>query len=511
MNKAFFYAGTLTTVFGFCQQALAQETLFERAKITAPDTAAGDIFGHDVDVDNGIVIVSAPMDDDNGFNSGSAYLIDTTTGAIIEKITSGITGNSGLFGDSVALSGGLALAGIPNAFRTGAASVFDVEGNEVNQLLPFSPAPASPELSNFGFSVGISATGDNMVIGARSDTGQEDAGSNFGGGAIYLYDINGAVTKVFSSDAGFADNFGHSSAISDAYAVGSSPFDDDNGSSSGSIYVFDVNTTAETRKIVPADGAAGDLFGWQVAIDDTVIAAGTPFADEAGLDAGAVYLFDADTGAQLNKLTVPGTQSFGITLDLDGELLAVGSRERAHVFNITSGEMIAELLPSDASGAQAFGAAITIDGDTVVVGAQNDSTRDTNAGAVYVYDLSGQLPPIDPPVDDPAGTVSVASIDADVFTFTNRRGRLRGGAEVTIAVVNDSNQPVADATVTVEITGRISETLTGTTDASGTVVLRSETTRRVDRRPLTYTACVVDITGDLDYDPATNVETCARF
>jgi len=48
------------------------------AKITPSDGAASDFFGNSVAVGNGRIVVGASGDDnDNGFNSGSAYIYET--------------------------------------------------------------------------------------------------------------------------------------------------------------------------------------------------------------------------------------------------------------------------------------------------------------------------------------------------------------------------------------------------------------------------------------------------
>jgi hypothetical protein len=44
------------------------------AKITASDGVASDFFGHSVAVGSGRIVVGAYADDDNGTNSGSAYI-----------------------------------------------------------------------------------------------------------------------------------------------------------------------------------------------------------------------------------------------------------------------------------------------------------------------------------------------------------------------------------------------------------------------------------------------------
>ena len=48
----------------------------EQAKLTASDGAAGDFFGVSVSITGDVAVVGAFRDDDNGSDSGSAYVID---------------------------------------------------------------------------------------------------------------------------------------------------------------------------------------------------------------------------------------------------------------------------------------------------------------------------------------------------------------------------------------------------------------------------------------------------
>jgi len=506
-------AGSLVLSCGLISNLQAEEVLFESLKIVAPDGAPFDAFGRSVTVEGDVILVGAPLDDDgNRTNSGSAYSFDAQSGALINKFNFGVPRTSGLFGDSVALAGGIPLIGTPNAFRTGAASTF-INGSE-NILRPFSPSDSSPELSNFGFSVDLSSDGATMVIGARGDTGEPDAGANGGGGAMYIYTPGGTVRKVFASDANFADNFGHAVTTTNRFVVGSSPFDDDNGEDSGSIYVFDAATGLESFKIIPADSAAVDLFGIEVASAGSIIAASAPLHDAAGVDSGAVYLFDAVQGIELNKFTVPGSSVFGTAIAMDETHLAVTSREAVYVYDLATSEMVAQLRQTDPTQGDFFGGAIALQGDAVVVSAEGDATNGERSGAVYVYSLSAgnsdpvpPLPPTDP--EEEASAVSVQSIEADVYTIRRRNGTLREGAEVTVVIANDLGTPVEGATVTVQLTGRIAETIRGITNADGSVVLQSKRTRKQRRRVVRYTATVVDVEASLDYDASGNSVTSA--
>ncbi|MCH7848089.1 MAG: FG-GAP repeat protein, partial [Planctomycetes bacterium] len=81
-------------------------------KLLANDGAAFDQFGNAVAISGATAIVGAFQDDDdNGFDSGSAYLFDTTTGRQIAKLLPDDGAALDLFGRSVALSGATAPVG----------------------------------------------------------------------------------------------------------------------------------------------------------------------------------------------------------------------------------------------------------------------------------------------------------------------------------------------------------------------------------------------------------------
>ena len=88
-----------------------------------------------------------------------------------------------------------------------------------------------------------------------------------------------AVTqaKLLASDGAAGDRFGSSVAISGDTVVIGARGDDDNGSMSGSAYVYRFNGTSwvETQKLLASDGADFEAFGGGVAVagDTAVIGA----------------------------------------------------------------------------------------------------------------------------------------------------------------------------------------------------------------------------------------------
>ena len=71
--------------------------------------------------------------------------------------------------------------------------------------------------------------------------------------------------KLLASDGWAYDYFGGSVAINGTTVIVGARYDDDNGSNSGSAYLFDTTTGTQIAKLLPSDGAADDYFGYSVA------------------------------------------------------------------------------------------------------------------------------------------------------------------------------------------------------------------------------------------------------
>ena len=99
-----------------------------------------------------------------------------------------------------------------------------------------------------------------IVVGARED---DDNGAE--SGSAYIFDLDGTqLSKITASDGASDDFFGTSVAVGNGRIVVGASGDDDNGSSSGSAYIFDLDGT-QLAKITASDGAASDFFGTSVA------------------------------------------------------------------------------------------------------------------------------------------------------------------------------------------------------------------------------------------------------
>ncbi|MEM9541798.1 MAG: FG-GAP repeat protein [Cyanobacteria bacterium P01_E01_bin.42] len=147
-------------------------------RLAAPDGVMNDNFGVSVAIDGDYTLIGAWGDDDNGEDSGSAYLFDTTTGNFLHKLTAPDGERWDNFGGSVAIDGNYALIGTHRT--SGSAYLFDTTTGNFLQTLT---APDGANLEDFGRSLTID--GDSALIGARYD---DDNG--WASGAAYLFGLN---------------------------------------------------------------------------------------------------------------------------------------------------------------------------------------------------------------------------------------------------------------------------------------------------------------------------------
>jgi outer membrane protein assembly factor BamB len=164
-------------------------------------------------------------------------------------------------------------------------------------------------------------------VGATS----ADVGGTYDTGAAYLFNAStGAlVSKLLAPDRAEDDIFGASVALSDNYALVGAYGDANHGQQTGAAYLFDAQTGAFIRKLTAPDGHADSIFGWSVAVNDglSIVSAGKQNT-AAGASAGAVYIFDNGTGALLKEVFASDPaafERFGIGLGADNETLAVGA------------------------------------------------------------------------------------------------------------------------------------------------------------------------------------------
>ncbi len=134
------------------------------------------------------------------------------------------------------------------------------------------------------------------------------------------------MAKLLPSDGAADDTFGSSVSISGDTAIIGAVLDNDNGTESGSAYMFtrSGDIWSQQAKLLPTDGAASDYFGDCVSINGDTAVIGAPGGFGSGVQPGAAYLFTVplpcpgDIANELGELNPDGMVSFGDFLALLG-------------------------------------------------------------------------------------------------------------------------------------------------------------------------------------------------
>ena len=214
-------------------------------------------------------------------------------------------------------------------------------------------------------------------------------------------------SKLIASDGAPDDRFGCSVSIDGDYAIIGSPYDDGNGSASGSAYIFksDGATWTEYAKLIASDGAGGDDFGFSVAIDNDYIIIGARGDNNNGDKSGSAYIFKRIGTAwtqQVKLLASDGEPNdyFGWSVSLDGDYAVIGASwdddngnfsGSAYIFKRDGMSWIEQtkLLASDGAPDDLFGWSVSIDGDYAIIGAVGDDDNGIFSGSTYAYKRNG--------------------------------------------------------------------------------------------------------------------------
>ena len=375
-------------------------------KLFAEEGLAGDWFGNSVASDGNRIVVGASKCDIQGTDSGAVYIYRSAGSDWVEESVLLPTDGSAYdyFGTAVEISGNTIIAGAygddDNGSLSGSAYVFTYDGSSWIEAQKISPTDVSGG-DRFGHSVAIN--GNTVIVGAVYNS---DKGTRSGSG--YVYRFNGTnwieEANLLASDGASYDFLGHSVAVYGNTAVLGAYSDDDNGVASGSAYVFDFDGEQwqEKQKLLASDGATGDRFGYDVAIENNRIVIGAFNDDVNGSDSGSAYAFnfvDNNWVEETKIIPSDGVSSaqFGYSLTLHEDSIWIGANRDTNqitqcgaVYRFSTTESIwqeeEKLLPSSPTAGTEFGAAIGISASVLVIGSPGDREQGSNTGAIYVFD-----------------------------------------------------------------------------------------------------------------------------
>ena len=227
------------------------------------------------------------------------------------------------FGKAVAIDDGLIYASTYNGNSDSTISIFDTSGNLVNEI------EAPTNTISFGYELSI--TDDKVIVSGYLENGNN---GNTEVGALFVYDksdLSLSPTVITSplEDQGF--QFGNSL---DAAAYGNTIVVGEHRSGqganvmlAGAVHLFNAKTGEYQKSLEPTSTmlSSGDQFGSAIAINDKFVAVAASGDDDAGDNAGAVYIFDRESGIELAKINNTGSEGFGTSIELEGDKIYIGS------------------------------------------------------------------------------------------------------------------------------------------------------------------------------------------
>ncbi|WP_310621635.1 M10 family metallopeptidase C-terminal domain-containing protein [Flexibacterium corallicola] len=376
----------------------------EKSISPEPDNTQRSKFGYSVDInDSGVIAVGSP-----GNRGGSVYIYteDENSEYSTVKLTNPRPDDYSRFGDDIAI-------GEDGTLVVG-AKYDDSDGNSTGSVYVYTPglngdyssepirlsADDIEDQDYFGSSVEVGPNG-MIIVGSPYDDDQVS-----GSGSIYVFtpDGNGGYNqvKLAQEAAAMYDRLGTAIAVNvDGTIVASAPFDNDQGSDAGSVTVFTLDGNGEYQavELYASDAQAYDNFGSSVAISDNgIIVVAATGEDELGDSSGAVYVFvpSSDGSYTEYKLTEPSGSDGGL-----------------------------------------FGSAVSIDDDgVIVVGAQHTE----GTGASYLFH---------PNSDGSYGEIEL--VDPDTFTNDQIADQLTDGYWESIGRSSRSFDVAPGDTITVSI------------------------------------------------------------
>jgi hypothetical protein len=380
---------------------------YEDQRLLASDGASQDMFGKDVDVSGEVVVVGAHRNDDLGEDSGSAYIYcyDDTVWEEEVKLLPSDGAMFDYFGWAVSASDEIALISAwgddDMGNLSGSAYIFrdnDTSWIEEAKLL------ASDGAADDYFGRSVSISGDVAVIGAYGD---DDLGSR--SGSVYIFRDNGTSwveeVKLLASDGEPDDYFGRFVSISDDVAVIGAYGDDDLDSLAGSAYIFRDNGTSwvEEAKLLASDGEAKDLFGRYVSVSGDVVVVGAYGNDDNGSLSGSAYIYRYDGTSWVEEVKLLASDGdaldrFGHSVSVSGDVVVVGAygdeesghlSGSAYVYRYSDGVWVeeAKLLASDGAPEDCFGYYLDVSGGVAVMGAHQHDEFGNSSGSAYIFEI----------------------------------------------------------------------------------------------------------------------------
>ncbi len=243
-----------------------------------------------------------------------------------------------------------------------------------------------------GFGTAVAAWENTLVVSApRADNAA---------GAVYMFQWDGQQwresARLTASDGAANDAFGHSVAIHDQTLLVGASGHDAAGWEAGAVYVFQLEAGEwrQQRKLLP--GSALDArFGWAVALDGETAVVGAPYRFSQGemLHVGSATIFTVRDWQQQARLTTGksggpvNSDLFGWAVAVHESIIAVGAHlsDAVYLYHLVDEQWQQEIVLQHGIRGSQFGYSIALAEDRLVVGAPAAETNGPRSGTAVLY------------------------------------------------------------------------------------------------------------------------------
>jgi hypothetical protein len=279
---------------------------------------SGNAFGLQLVLYKDSLIVGAPLEDDGALRSGAAYTFqwNGTNWIEMQRLKADDPVRESRYGSSLAFDGttlaiGASQEDIGGVSRVGAAYVYSRQADGKWGAVQRFVAPTTRSLAQFGF--GLAVQGSTLAISAAHNPLEVNATH---AGEVHLYKRTGSQFTpsgtLQAPTPRVGDYFGQSLAMSatslfvsahgDPGALGDPMSNANPNSGAAYLYALGDGSPVLTAYIKANNAEARDIFGWSVALTDTLMVVGAPheagggrtidqFAnDNTRTDCGAAYI-----------------------------------------------------------------------------------------------------------------------------------------------------------------------------------------------------------------------------
>lgn len=220
--------------------------------------------------------------------------------------------------------------------------------------------------------------------------------------------------------------------------------------------------------LTPEPGVTEMGFGRAVAVSGGHLLVGAPVNG----DGGSVSVYNADTldvRFVLRPASALPVAGFGSDFDVLGDLALIGAEGSqqegtlgaAFLFDLSTGEQLAELRSAMTEAEDRFGASVAIGDGVALVAAPRENENARNAGRVYVFDLSNPGAPIEADrlqpsqIEHYAGFGTAMAIDGSTAAISEIGGGDSG--RVHLYRLTDPTDPVRLAEIEPPVEGALEQ------------------------------------------------------